>query len=131
MAITQQAVKLRPNEGYNTGGSGVRTAYFKFEFAGDFNKVQHLVGSKVASGTPGTYKVQFAVTDAIAVDTVSNAYLPVRAGVTYNDRSANGWKDATFSGAASKQIGLAPNQANNSIIHMSTDVMDLASIPRR
>jgi hypothetical protein len=130
MAITQQAVKLRPNEGYNTGGSGVRTAYFKFEFAGDFNKVQHLVGSKVASGTPGTYKVQFAVTDAIAVDTVSNAYLPVRAGVTYNDRSANGWKDATFGGAASKQIGLAPNQANNSIIHMSTDVMDLASIPR-
>ena len=130
MAITQQAVKLRPNEGYNTGGSGVRTAYFKFEFAAGFNKVQHLVGSKVASGTPGTYKVQFAVTDAIAVDTVSNAYLPVRAGVTYNDKSANGWKDATFGGAASKQIGLAPNQANNSIIHMSTDVMELASIPR-
>jgi len=130
MAITQQASKLRPNEGYNTGGSGVRTSFLKFEFKGDFNKVQHLVGSKVASGTPGTYKVQFAVTDAIAMDTISNAYLPVRNGVTYNDRSANGWKDATFGGAASKQIGLAPNQANNSIIHMSTDVMDLASIPR-
>jgi hypothetical protein len=130
MAITQQASKLRPNEGYNTGGSGVRTSFLKFEFKGDFNKVQHLVGSKVASGTPGTYKVQFAVTDAIAMDTISNAYLPVRNGVTYNDRSANGWKDATFGGAASKQIGLAPSQANNSIIHMSTDVMDLASIPR-
>lgn len=130
MAITQQASKLRPNDLYNTGGSGVRTAYMKFEFAGDFNKVQHLIGSKVASGTPGTYKVQFAVTDAIAVDTVANAYLPVRAGVTYNDKSANGWKDATFGGAASKQIGLAPSAGNNSIIHMSTDVMDLASIPR-
>jgi len=130
MAITQQASKLRPNEGYNTGGSGVRTAYMKFEFGADFNKVQHLIGSKVSSGTPGTYKTQFAVTDAIVMDTVSNAYLPVRAGVVYNDKSAFGWKDATFGGAASKQIGLAPNQANNSIIHMSTDVMDLASIPR-
>lgn len=130
MAITQQASKLRPNDLYNGGGSGVRTTYMKFEFAGDFNKVQHLIGSKVASGTPGTYKVQFAVTDAIAVDTVANAYLPVRAGVTYNDKSANGWKDATFGGAASKQIGLAPSAGNNSIIHMSTDVMDLVSIPR-
>lgn len=126
----QQASKLRPNELYNSGSSGIRTQYLKVEFAGAFNKVQHLIGSKNSSGTPGTYKVQFAVTDTIAVDTLSNAYLPVRNGVTYNDKSANGWKDATFGGAASKQIGLAPNQANNSIIHMSTDVMDLASIPR-
>jgi hypothetical protein len=130
MAKVQQAAKLRPNEAYNTGNTGLRTTYMKFEFPSDFNQVQHLIGSKVSSGTPGTYKAQFAVTDAIAVDTISNAYLPVRNGVVYNDRSANGWKDATFDGAASKQIGLAPSQANNSIIHMSTDVMDLASIPR-
>lgn len=130
MAITQQASKLRPNEAYNSGSSGVRTSYYKFEFAGSFNQVQHLVGSKNSSGTPGTYKVQFAVTDTVAVDTVNNAYLPVRAGVVYNDKSANGWKDATFGGAASKQIGLAPSQSNNSVIHMSTDVMDLASVPR-
>jgi hypothetical protein len=127
MAITQQASKLRPNEAYNGGSSGVRTAYIKVEFAGAFNQVQHLVGSSIKTGTPGTYKVQFAVTDSIAVDTTANAYLPVRAGVTYNDKSANGWKDATFGGAASKQIGLA---TNNSIIHMSTDVMNLSSIPR-
>jgi hypothetical protein len=130
MAITQQASKLRPNEAYNSGSSGIRTTYLKVEFKDAFNKVQHLIGSKNSSGTPGTYKVQFAVTDTLAIDTVSNAYLPVRAGVTYNDKSAFGWKDATFGGAASKQIGLAPNQSNNSVIHMSTDVMDLASIAR-
>jgi hypothetical protein len=130
MAITQQASKLRPNEAYNSGSTGIRTTYLKAEFKEAFNKVQHLVGSKQASGTPGTYKVQFAVTDTLAIDTVANAYLPVRGGVTYNDKSAFGWKDATFGGAASKQIGLAPSQNNNSVIHMSTDVMDLASIPR-
>lgn len=130
IAKVQQAMKLRPNEAYNGGSSGVRTAFYKFEFPNDFAQVQHLVGSKVSSGTPGTYKVQFAVTDTVAVDTIANAYLPVRNGVTYNDKSANGWKDATFGGAATKQIGLAPSQANNSVIHMSTDVMDLASIPR-
>ena len=128
MAITQQASKLRPNESYNGGGSGIRTAYIKVEFAGAFNQVQYLIGSAIKSGTPGTYKVQFAVTDAIAVDTVANAYLPVRAGVTYNDKSANGWKDATFGGAASKQIGLVAT--GGSILHMSTDVMNLSSIPR-
>jgi hypothetical protein len=128
MAITQQASKLRPNENYNGGGSGIRTAYIKVEFAGAFNQVQYLIGSAIKSGTPGTYKVQFAVTDAIAVDTVANAYLPVRAGVTYNDKSANGWKDATFGGAASKQIGLVAT--GGSILHMSTDVMNLSSIPR-
>jgi hypothetical protein len=130
MATTQQAAKLRPNESYNTGSSGVTTAYYKFEFDAPFDQVQHLVGSKVASGTPGTYKVQFAVTDEIAVDSTAKAWLPMRAGVTYNDKSANGWKDATFGGAASKQIGLAPSQSNNSVIHMSTDVMNLSSIPR-
>jgi hypothetical protein len=131
MAITQQAVKLRPNEAYNGGSSGVRTCWYKFEFDAPFDQVQHLVGSKVLSGTPGTYKVQFAVTDAIAVDTANNAWVPMRAGVAYNDKSANGWKDATFGGAATKQIGLAPNVGNNNgCIHMSTDVMDLASVPR-
>jgi hypothetical protein len=128
--IVQQAAKLRPNDLYNGGSSGLRTCWYKFEFDAPFDQVQHLVGSKVASGTPGTYKVQFAVTDAIAVDTVNNAWVPMRAGVAYNDKSANGWKDATFGGAASKQIGLAPSQGNNSAIHMSTDVMNLASIPR-
>jgi hypothetical protein len=127
MAITQQASKLRPNEAYNGGSSGVRTAYIKVEFAGAFDKVQHLIGSSIKSGIPGTYKAQFAVTDTILFDTTANAYLPVRNGVTYNDKSTNGWKDATFGGAASKQIGLA---TNNSIIHMSTDVMNLSSIPR-
>ena len=131
MAITQQAVKLRPNESYNGGSSGLRTCWHKFEFDAPFDQVQHLIGSKVVSGTPGTYKVQFAVTDAIAVDTVNNAWVPMRAGVAYNDKSANGWKDATFGGAATKQIGLAPNVGNNNgCIHMSTDVMDLASVPR-
>jgi hypothetical protein len=131
MAITQQAVKLRPNEAYNGGSSGLRTCWYKFEFDAPFDQVQHLVGSKVVSGTPGTYKVQFAVTDAIAVDTVNNAWVPMRAGVAYNDKSANGWKDATFAGAVTKQIGLAPNVGNNNgCIHMSTDVMDLASVPR-
>lgn len=130
MAITQQAVKLRPNDLYNGGSSGLRTCWHKFEFDGAFDQVQHLIGSKVASGTPGTYKVQFAVTDAIAVDTINNAWVPMRAGVAYNDKSAFGWKDATFNGAASKQIGLAPSQSNNSVIHMSTDVMNLSSIPR-
>jgi hypothetical protein len=130
MAITQQASKLRPNESYNTGSSGVTTAYYKFEFDAPFDQVQHLVGSKVASGTPGTYKVQFAVTDEIGVDATAKAWLPMRAGVAYNDKSANGWKDATFGGATSKQIGLAPSQGNNSVIHMSTDVMPLSSIPR-
>lgn len=128
--IFQQAMKLRPNDLYNGGSSGLRTCWHKFEFDAPFNQVQHLIGSKVASGTPGTYKVQFAVTDTIAVDTATNAWVPVRNGVAYNDKSAFGWKDATFSGAASKQIGLAPSQGNNSAIHMSTDVMDLASIPR-
>ena len=131
MAITQQAVKLRPNEAYNGGSSGLRTCWYKFEFDAPFDQVQHLIGSKVLSGTPGTYKVQFAVTDAIAVDTANNAWVPMRAGVAYNDKSANGWKDATFGGAATKQIGLAPNVGNNNgCIHMSTDVMDLASVPR-
>jgi len=131
MAITQQAVKLRPNEAYNGGSSGLRTCWYKFEFDAPFDQVQHLIGSKVLSGTIGTYKVQFAVTDAIAVDTGNNAWVPMRAGVAYNDKSANGWKDATFSGAATKQIGLAPNVGNNNgCIHMSTDVMDLASVPR-
>jgi hypothetical protein len=127
MAITQQASKLRPNEMYNAGASGIRTTFMKVEFAGPFNQVQHLIGSAIKSGTPGTYKVQFAVTDTVAFDTVSNAYLPVRNGVVYNDKSAFGWKDATFGGAASKQIGLV---TNGSIIHMSTDVMNLSSIPR-
>ena len=127
MAITQQASKLRPNEAYNGGASGVRTAFIKSEFAGAFNQVQYLIGSAIKSGTPGTYKIQFAVTDTLLFDTVSNAYLPVRNGVVYNDKSAFGWKDATFGGAASKQIGLA---TNGSIIHMSTDVMNLSSIPR-
>jgi hypothetical protein len=127
MAITQQASKLRANEAYNGGSSGVRTAYIKVEFAAVFNQVQYLVGSGIKTGTPGTYKVQFALTDTVAFDTVNNAYLPVRNGVVYNDKSANGWKDATFGGAASKQIGLV---TNNSIIHMSTDVMNLPSIPR-
>lgn len=127
MAITQQASKLRPNEAYNGGASGVRTAFIKSEFAGEFNQVQYLIGSAIKSGTPGTYKIQFAVTDTLLFDTVSNAYLPVRNGVVYNDKSAFGWKDATFGGAASKQIGLA---TNGSIIHMSTDVMNLSSIPR-
>jgi hypothetical protein len=130
MAITQQAFKLRPNELYNGGSSGVRTALYKYEFDGSFNQVQFLVGSKQATGTPGTYKVQFAVTDEIGNDTRDKAWLPRVAGVTYNDKSANGWKDATFSGAATKQIGLAANDGNNTVIHMSTDVMNLSSIPR-
>jgi hypothetical protein len=130
MAITQQAIKLRPNELYNGGSSGVRTFYYKFEFDGPFDQAQFLVGSKQATGTPGTYKVQLAVTDEIGIDTTAKAWLPRVAGVTYNDKSANGWKDATFGGAATKQIGLAPNDGNNSVKHMSTDVMNLSSIPR-
>jgi len=130
MAITQQAFKLRPNELYNGGSSGVRTALYKYEFDASFNQVQFLVGSKQATGTPGTYKIQFAVTDEIGNDTRDKAWLPRVAGVTYNDKSANGWKDATFSGAATKQIGLAVNDGNNTVIHMSTDVMNLSSIPR-
>lgn len=131
MAITQQASKLRPNELYGGGASGVATSFYKFEYDGPFDQVQHLVASKVATGTPGTFKVQFAVTDEIAVDTKDKAWLPRRAGVTYNDKSANGWKDATFDGGAlTKTIGLAPSQGNNSTIHMPTDVMNLSSIPR-
>lgn len=130
LGVMQQAAKMRPNEAYNGGGSGIRTSYAKYEFDGDFDQVQYHVGSKQSSGTSGTYKVQFAVTDEIAVDTTAKAWLPRVAGVTYNDKSANGWKDATFAGAATKKIGLAPNQGNNSIIHMATDVMNLSSIPR-
>jgi len=128
--VVQQAMKMRPNESYNGGSSGLRTNWYKIEFDAPFEQVQYLIGSKVASGTPGTYKVQFAVTDTVAVDTVNNAWVPMRAGVAYNDKSANGWKDATFGGAVSKQIGLAPSAANNSVIHMATDVMNLASVAR-
>lgn len=129
--MAQQAVKLRPNDLYNTvGGTGIRTCWHKIEFDGPFDQVQWFVGSKIASGTPGTYKVQFAVTDTVAVDTVNNEWVPMRAGVAYNDTSANGWQNATFGGAATKQIGLAPNQNNNSAIHMSTDVLSLSSIAR-
>ena len=128
--IVQQASKMRPNELYNGGGSGVRTAYYKFELDGPFDQAQFIVGSKQATGTPGEYKVQLAVTDEIGIDTTAKAWLPRRNGVTYNDKSEFGWKDATFGGAASKRIGLAPNDGNNSVKHMSTDVMNLASIAR-
>jgi hypothetical protein len=129
MAV-QQAVRLRSNELYTGGATGLATSYYKIEFDAPFDLVQWLVGSKVATGTPGTFKVQFAVTDEIATDTATKAYLPMRAGVAYNDLSANGWKNATFGGAASKQIGLAPSTDGKSVIHMSTDVMSLASVPR-
>jgi len=128
--IVQQASKLRPNELYNGGGSGIRTSYYKFELDGPFDQAQFLVGSKQATGTPGEYKVQLAVTDEIGIDTTAKAWLPRRNGVTYNDRSEFGWKDATFGGATSKRIGFAPNDNNNSVKHMSTDVMNLSSIPR-
>ncbi|MBD8724666.1 hypothetical protein IFT43_14980 [Oxalobacteraceae sp. CFBP 13708] len=129
MAV-QQAVRLRSNELYTGGATGLATAYYKIEFDAPFDLVQWLVGSKVATGTPGTFKVQFATTDEIAVDTVTRAYVPMRAGVAYNDLSANGWKNATFSGAASKQIGLTPSNDGKSVIHMATDALSLASVAR-
>lgn len=130
MAITQQASKLRPNELYSGGASGIATSFYKFEFEGPWDQVQHLIASKVASGTPAEFKAQIAVTDEILSDTTAKAWLPRRNGVTYNDKSEFGWKDATFNGALTKTIGLAPSQSNNSVIHMATDVMNLPSIPR-
>ena len=129
MAV-QQAVRMRPNDLFNNGASGIATNYSKYELDSGFSELQIFVGSKVASGTPGEYKVQVAVTDEAGVDTVAKAFLPRRNGVTYNDKSAFGWKDCTFGGAASKQIGLAPSNDGKSVIHMSTDTVLLDSIAR-
>ncbi|MBD8725769.1 hypothetical protein IFT43_20605 [Oxalobacteraceae sp. CFBP 13708] len=129
MAV-QQAVRLRSNELYTGGASGLATTYGKYEFEAAFTEVQILIGSKVASGTPGTFKAQVAVTDEIGVDSVTKAFVPMRNGIPYNDKSEFGWKDVTFGGAASKQIGLAPSTDGKSVIHMSTDVMSLASVAR-
>jgi hypothetical protein len=129
MAV-QQAVRLRSNELYTGGASGLATTYGKYEFEAAFTEVQILIGSKVASGTPGTFKAQVAVTDEIGVDSVTKAFVPMRNGIPYNDKSEFGWKDVTFGGAATKQIGLAPSTDGKSVIHMSTDVMSLASIAR-
>ena len=130
MAVMQQAMKLRSNENYAGGNSGLATAWYKVEFDGPFDAAQWVVSSKVASGTPGTYKVAMAVTDQILVDTPTNAFVPMRAGVPYNDNSANGWQNATFGGAATKTIGLAPSASNNSAISMASDLMPLQSVAR-
>jgi hypothetical protein len=129
MAV-QQAIRLRSNELYTGGASGPATFYGKYQLDAGFTEVQIFIGSKVASGTPGEYKVQVAVTDEAGVETVAKAFLPMRAGQTYNDRSASGWKDCTFNGAASKQIGLTPSTDGKSVTHMATDVLSLASIAR-
>ena len=130
MAVMQQAMKLRSNESYAGGNSGLATAWYKVEFDADFDFAQWVISCKVASGTPGTYKVAMAVTDQILVDTPTNAFVPMRAGVAYNDNSANGWQNATFGGATTKTIGLAPSAENNSAISIITDLMTLKSLPR-
>lgn len=125
------AQKMRGDSQYSTGASGVNTSFYKVEFDNSFDSAQWFVSSKVTSGTTGTYKVQFAVTDEIRVDTATRAILPMRAGVTYNDTSSNGWQNATFSGAATGTIALAPNLGNNNnAISMATDSLPLASITR-
>ena len=126
----QQAMKMRANDMYTNGSTGIATCYYKIEFDAPFDVAQWVIGTKVSSGTPGTFKVQMAVTDEIAVDTITKAFVPMRAGVAYNDASANGWKDATFDGLSSKQIGLAPSAGNNSAVHITTDALALPSVSR-
>lgn len=131
MPNSQQAMKLRGNDLYDNGTPGVATCWYKTEFDGDFNIAQVIVSSRVASGTPGEYMVQVAVTDEIGMDTVNKAYVPMRAGVAYNDLSANGWQNATFSGAASKAVPLLPtNEYSYNVASIITDPLPLASIPR-
>lgn len=128
MAV-QQALKFRSNDMYANGASGLATCFYKVELDAPADFVQWVIGSSVGSGTPGTYKVQVAFTDEIRVDTATRAFVPMRAGVAYNDSSANGWKDCTFGGATSKQIGLAPSTSNASIT-MATDVVAMSSPAR-
>lgn len=128
MVTMQQAMKLRPNDGYAGGNSGLATAWYKVEFDAEFDFAQWFIVSKITFGTPGTYKVAMAVTDQILVDTPTNAFVPMKNGVAYNDNSANGWQNATFGGASTKTIGLAPG--DNSAVSMPTDLMPLKSLPR-
>ena len=131
MANAQQAMKLRGNDLYDNGTPGVATCWYKSEFDGDFNIAQVIVSSRVASGTPGEFMVQVAVTDEIGMDTVNKAYVPMRNGVAYNDLSANGWQNATFGGTASKVVPLLPtNDYSYNVASIITDPLALASIPR-
>lgn len=137
VASVQQAVKMRPNDGYNiltgtSNQSALRTSYYKWEIDADWNSVQVVISSKVSSGAQGNFKAQFAVTDDISNATISRAFVPQRAGVAYNDLSANGWKDVTFGGAATALLGLAPfiSGSNNSSISMTSDPLALPSVAR-
>jgi hypothetical protein len=128
-AIVQQSLKLRSNDMYSNGASGLATFFYKVELESMADAVQWVIGSGVGSGTPGEYMAQAAFTDEIRVDTATRAFVPMRGGVAYNEKSEFGWKDMTFGGATSKRIGLAPS-TGNSCVTMATDVLSMPSVAR-
>jgi hypothetical protein len=124
--------RLRGNSGFVTGASGLSTTSYKIEAEGPFVAVRVCYGEKYASGTPPTIEALVAATDTGLIDTATNCFQPVVAGVAYNaiKTTANGWTRVTWdNGATSKVSALAPI-ANNSAAYMVSDWIPCKSLPR-
>ncbi|QBP75393.1 fibronectin type III domain-containing protein [Herbaspirillum huttiense] len=125
-------LKMRSNDSYVTGASGLRTSHGKFEVEADFEAVRVVYMNKYGSGTMPNIEALVGVTDTMALNTVANCFYPTANGVAYNSMATGGgmgWSRVTFGGA---NIGVpAVNSGgSNGCTYLVSDWIPLNSIPR-
>lgn len=128
------ANRIRANDSYVTGSSGIATHHYKFEAEADFIGIRIGYVEHNTSGTMPNLEFLYGVTDTGAYDTVMHEYVPTSNGVSKNTMAASAsevaWHRGTWNGG--NNIGVPSPSAQASYAGNVTwsDLMPCASIPR-